>query len=85
MKPLSELAKEIRARHEVLANRLSYDTDIPYLLSLVERMGKVIDAVIIWKGDQPCYRTGGGIPQAMPRSIERIVKHHREALRELKQ
>ncbi len=31
---------DIRARHEVLANRLSNDTDIPYLLDLVERMGE---------------------------------------------
>ena len=33
---------EIRSRHEVLANRLSYDTDIPYLLDLVKRMGDML-------------------------------------------
>ena len=29
-------------------------TDIPYLLDLVERMGKVIDATTVWCGDDPC-------------------------------
>ena len=56
-----------------------------YLLDLVERMGKVIDATTVWCGDDPCYRTRNGVPQRMPPYAERIMKENRALIAELKQ
>lgn len=58
-------------------------TDIPYLLDLVSRMGEVIDATIVWCGDEPFYRTQGGVPQKMPEKVARVVRPARELLKEI--
>ena len=68
---------EIRARHEVLANRLSYDTDIPYLLDLVKRLGEL--AELILTETNPVNVLG---PPEVTREME---KKARALLKELKQ
>lgn len=42
------------------------------------KLAKVVEAleamVIVMESGQPCYRTGNGIPQGMPRKVERVVR-----------
>ena len=86
-KPMSDTKKptmsEIRERDQSAPGGARFD--VPYLLDLVERMGKVIDATTVWCGDDPCYRTRNGVPQRMPLYAERIMKQSRALLQELKQ
>ena len=47
----------------------------------VKLLVAAIDAmVIVTAQGQPCYRTSNGIPQGMPRQVERIVRRALEVL-----
>jgi hypothetical protein len=47
----------------------------------VKLMRAAIEAmVIVTRQGQPCYRTSNGIPQGMPRQVERIVRRALEVL-----
>ena len=86
---------EIKAREQAASEYTWYPdameavfrsyADIPHLLKLVERLGKVIDATTVWCGDDPCYRTKNGVPQRMPAYVERVMKEVRALLLEIKE
>ncbi|KKK90197.1 hypothetical protein LCGC14_2725520 [marine sediment metagenome] len=51
-------------------------------VKLTKAMGAALNAMIIWAGGEPHYRTHGNIPQQMPSTIARTVKNVRVLLKE---
>ena len=45
-----------------------------------DRLAEALEACVMWNGDTPYYRTQGGIPQTMPRSVVVVVRRARAAL-----